>query len=110
MCRDSRAQPGKVQYTVAGQVTSNYVEEHCYNHSPWCYRTDHCKIHGRRLVQDHGRLRSALGDPDPDPSGVAGHRRVHLDLDPDPVLVLVLGRGQGVEFPPSLGRVRVLRG
>ncbi len=110
MCHDLRVQLLEVRYTVAGQATNNFVEGHCYNRPPCCYRTDHCKIHGRRLVQNHGRLHSALGDPDPDPSGAVGHRHVHQNLDHVPGPGLALGRGQGVDFHPSLDRARVLRG
>jgi hypothetical protein len=103
-------QPQKVPYTVAGQVTNNSVEEHCYNRPLWCCRTDHCKIRGHRLVQDHGRLHSALGGPYPYPSEVVGHRHVHLDLGPGPGPVLALGMDQGVVSHPSLDRAHVPRG
>ena len=105
-------QPQEVPYTVAEQATKNYVEEHCYNHPPYCCRTDHCKNRVRRLVHwhDHGRLHSASGDRGPYPSWAFGHRHVHLNLDHGPGPALALGMGQGVEFHPSLDKAHVPRG
>ena len=100
----------EVPYTVAGQVTNNYVEEHCYNRPPYCSQTDHCENRVRRLVHDHGRLHSASGDHGPFPSGAFGHRHVHLDLAHGPGPALALGMGQGVEYHPNLDRAHVPRG
>ena len=103
-------QAQRVPYTVAGEVTNNFVEEHCYNRPPYRPRTDHCKIRGHRLVQYHDRLHSALGGRDLYPSEAVGHRHVHLDLDHGPGPALALGMGQGVEFHPSPDRAHVPRG
>ena len=104
-------QPQEVQYTVVGRVTYNYFEERCYNRLLCCYRTDHCRIRGHHLAQDHGHPHSASGDPDPDPSGAAGHRHVlQVDLDHGLALGRVPGRDRAVEFLPILDRARVLRG